>query len=203
MAYTPYTWQNDNPGTPLSAANLNHIEQGIAKASTTADNALPSVTTSNESALDFNNARPGIVWATGRCPNSPKPSIEIYGFLVTLATQQESKKIQLAILTWDGENSQGFYYRTFAQDYDSPWSPWAQVDYNDAKAMSIRSMADLMVEAAAAPAVMSEAAAAPAVMADQPSTVTEDVKAYVDARVQEAIAQYAAKVKALAEDTDA
>lgn len=30
MAYTPQEWRNDDPTTPLSAARLNHIEQGIA-----------------------------------------------------------------------------------------------------------------------------------------------------------------------------
>ena len=30
MAYTKQTWSNDDPSTPLSAARLNHIEDGIA-----------------------------------------------------------------------------------------------------------------------------------------------------------------------------
>lgn len=31
MAYTPYTWQNgEDGGTPITAAQLNHIENGIA-----------------------------------------------------------------------------------------------------------------------------------------------------------------------------
>ena len=30
MAYTPQEWRNDDPATPLSAARLTHIEQGIA-----------------------------------------------------------------------------------------------------------------------------------------------------------------------------
>lgn len=30
MAYTKQTWTNDDPETPLSAARLNHIEDGIA-----------------------------------------------------------------------------------------------------------------------------------------------------------------------------
>ena len=29
-AYTPQEWRNGDPSTPLSAARLNHIEQGIA-----------------------------------------------------------------------------------------------------------------------------------------------------------------------------
>lgn len=30
MAYEKQTWKNDDPSTPLSAARLNHIEDGIA-----------------------------------------------------------------------------------------------------------------------------------------------------------------------------
>ena len=30
MAYEKQTWNNDDPSTPLSAARLNHIEDGIA-----------------------------------------------------------------------------------------------------------------------------------------------------------------------------
>lgn|SRR5690625_4278763 len=30
MAYEKQTWKNDDPETPLSAARLNHIEDGIA-----------------------------------------------------------------------------------------------------------------------------------------------------------------------------
>ena len=30
MAYTPQEWRNGDPSTPLSAARLSHIEQGIA-----------------------------------------------------------------------------------------------------------------------------------------------------------------------------
>lgn len=30
MAYTKQTWNNDDPSTPLSAARLTHIEDGIA-----------------------------------------------------------------------------------------------------------------------------------------------------------------------------
>ena len=30
MAYTPQEWRNGDTSTPLSAARLNHIEQGIA-----------------------------------------------------------------------------------------------------------------------------------------------------------------------------
>ena len=30
MAYTKQTWNDDDPATPLSAARLNHIEEGIA-----------------------------------------------------------------------------------------------------------------------------------------------------------------------------
>jgi len=40
MAYAPTTWQDDVPpgtGTPLNAANMNHIEQGIAAALPAAD----------------------------------------------------------------------------------------------------------------------------------------------------------------------
>lgn len=30
MAYTKQTWNDDDPATPLSAARLNHVEEGIA-----------------------------------------------------------------------------------------------------------------------------------------------------------------------------
>lgn len=30
MAYTKQTWNDDDPATPLSAARLNHLEEGIA-----------------------------------------------------------------------------------------------------------------------------------------------------------------------------
>lgn len=194
MVYTPYNWQNNDPGTPLSAANLNHIEQGISQADSVARNALPSNANSNMENVDFNNVEAGIIWFQGKCPNSPKPTIGTYGFLMTV-TFGTGSKFQFAVMTWDGVNSQGFYYRTFVDSYDTPWSPWSQVDYNNAAAasLSVRSMADVMVRAASA---------TPQVMADQPSTVTDDIKAYIDSRVSAAIAEYAGKVKTLA-DTDA
>ncbi len=36
MAYTPQTWNNDDPATPLSAERLTHIEEGIEAADTAA-----------------------------------------------------------------------------------------------------------------------------------------------------------------------
>lgn len=36
MAYSPQTWNNDDPATPLSAERLTHIEDGIEAADTAA-----------------------------------------------------------------------------------------------------------------------------------------------------------------------
>jgi len=37
MAYTKTAWENDNPQTPVNAANLNKIEQGVEDAHTLAE----------------------------------------------------------------------------------------------------------------------------------------------------------------------
>jgi hypothetical protein len=37
MPYTPQEWNNDDPTTPLSAARLTHIEEGIADATDAAE----------------------------------------------------------------------------------------------------------------------------------------------------------------------
>ena len=195
MAYTPYTWQNNNPSTPLSAANLNHIEQGIKNAAAVGDNALPGNINNPNNGVDFNNITSGVAMVEGVCPNSPQPDKGISGFLITITYGNSNSKVQLCILTWNGSTSHGMYYRTYSYDYDSPWSSWYALNESET-ALSALDLADLMVEAAAS---------APAVMADQPSTVTDDVKAYIDASIKEAIAQWAAKVKTLAADggTDA
>lgn len=58
MAYSPQTWTNEDPATPLSAARLTHIEDGIQAAAQvaddaadTADNAAPANHTHSFSSL--------------------------------------------------------------------------------------------------------------------------------------------------------
>lgn len=42
MAYVKQTWNDGDPDTPLSAARLSHIEDGLSDAANVADSAAPA-----------------------------------------------------------------------------------------------------------------------------------------------------------------
>lgn len=92
MAYEKQTWKNDDPSTPLSAARLGHIEDGIGAA---ADDAAAAQTTAGNAAPADHKHGAGDVtsgtFAAGRIPDVAQSKVT--GLTAALADKADTSAL--------------------------------------------------------------------------------------------------------------